>query len=118
MDKTLTKDAKGFVAGVVSYLRNEGSSKTVVPKVQALLQKVTNQARKEKVAHVQTSVALTSDEKLTLSRLLMEYIGHTVELDVHVDPELLGGFRIQVGDWIVDTSLKSHLADMADQLTG
>jgi F0F1-type ATP synthase delta subunit len=34
-------------------------------------------------------------------------------LECVVNTALLGGLKIQVGDWIVDTSLKSQLDQMA-----
>ena len=37
-------------------------------------------------------------------------------LNVNVDPELLGGMVVQVGDWVFDTSVKSRLERLRNQL--
>lgn len=116
MNKTLTKDARGFVEGVVTYLRHDGRSKGAIPKVQALLGKVTAQAKKERVANVKASVTLSSAEKTALSHILAKFIGHPVQLECHVHPELLGGVRIQVADWVVDTSIVTQIDRMAETL--
>ena len=113
MNQVLTKDARGLVDGVVAYLLHDGKSKSIVPKVQALLTKVTSQTRAEKQALVESSVVLTPKERQSIQRLLLEIVGHGVTLDCRVNPHLLGGLRIQVGDWIVDTSWKTHLEQMA-----
>lgn len=117
MDTPLTKDARGFVDGVVSYLKNDSRSKSAMPRVQAFLGKVTARARKEKIAIVETSVSLTQAEKTGLEAVLAGILGHEVNLDETVKPELLGGYRIQVGDWIVDQTIKSQLEQMATVLT-
>ncbi|OGG31252.1 ATP synthase F1 subunit delta [Candidatus Gottesmanbacteria bacterium RIFCSPLOWO2_01_FULL_46_9] len=116
MDKALTKDARGFVDGVVSYLRTDGKLKSITPKVEAFLHNVTSQTRKEKVAYVQSSVELAPGEKTSLAKLLEKLIGHEVSLEPSVNPDLLGGITIQVGDWVVDTSVKSQLEQMAQSL--
>ncbi len=116
MDTTLTKDERGLVDGVVSYLRHEGRSKTMVPKVQAFLGKVTSRAKKEKIAKIESSVSLTTEEKEGLAKALFHHLGHEVELDCVVKPEIVAGFRIQVADWVVDATLTSKLEQMATVL--
>ena len=112
----LTKDARGFVNGVVDYLKKDGKARSSAPKVQALLRKVTSQARKEATATVESPVSLTLGEKQQLNAVLARLIGHSVHLDIRVNPALLGGIRILVGDWIVDTSLTHQLELMGKQL--
>lgn len=110
--KPLTKDAKGFVEGVVTYLKSEGKSPKALPKVQALFRKVTSQARKEGGALVKSSIALDVGERQQLTRVLTKLVGYDLAMTFQVDPQLLGGFYIQVGDWIVDASLLGELAAM------
>jgi F-type H+-transporting ATPase subunit delta len=108
----LSKDAKGFVDGVVGYLAGDSRSEDSVPKVSELFRKVTARALKEKTAHVETAVQLNSLQVSRLSKVLEELTGHGVELHMTVNPVLVAGFRITVGDWVVDTSFSGQLEAM------
>lgn len=106
----LSKDARGFVNAIVSHLGRE--KKSVVTQVETLLSRVTSQARREKRALVETSVALTPEEKARVERLLSKLLGHTVEVVWEVSPAVLAGMTIRVADWILDTSFGGQLAKM------
>ena len=108
----MTKDARGFVQGVVDYLRKDGNNSHSVPKVQSLLYKVTETAKRQKQAHVESAVKLTIVEQQALSRVLSRVMGHEVGVDCIVTPSLIAGVRIQMADWIVDTSFQSQLTEM------
>lgn len=108
----LSKDAKGFVEGVVGYLSKDKRSLGSVPRVSELFRKVTATAEKEKTAKVESALALSISEQTRLTKALEALTGHSVELVVKVDPGLIAGFRITVGDWVVDTSLSGQLEAM------
>ncbi len=112
----LTKDARGFVEGVVGYLKRNGKARSTVPKVTALLRRVTTRVHKDTLARVESPVVLSASEKQALGGVLSKLTGHSVRLDLHVNPALLGGIRITVGDWIVDTSLSYQLELMGKNL--
>lgn len=58
-----------------------------------------------------------SDEQIEkLSRELTEAMNTKIDLDVHVDPALLGGLVIRYGDKMVDNSVKGRLARTIHQL--
>ncbi len=116
MATPITKDARNFVDGIVSYLKKDKHVTQVVPKVRALLGKVTAQAKKQKIAHIESAIQLSQTEKTLIEKTLVHHIGHDVELDCQINAEVLGGIRIQIGDWIIDTSLKSQLEQMATVL--
>ncbi|MBI4065438.1 F0F1 ATP synthase subunit delta [Candidatus Gottesmanbacteria bacterium] len=106
---SLSKDARGFVDGVVSYL-SHGEKSSALPKVATLLHKVTSQAKRQKSARVESCIAMVSNERSNLERILARVLGHSVDVEYSVNASLLGGFRVQVADWIIDTSLSSQLA--------
>lgn len=114
MNSTLTKDARGFVDGVVSMLKTSGKTKSVAPKVHSILRKMTEQSRRDSVAKVQTSILLDSGEKQTLSNALSQIFNREVSVEVTIVPEIIAGFRLQVGDWVYDTSVHTQLIQMAD----
>lgn len=116
MHQTLTKDAKGFVSGIVDYLRRDSAVSGDVPKVRELFRKVTAEASRQKYAKVEASVALTPGEKRSLAQCLEKLVGHPIELVIRVNAKLLGGFRVTVGDWVVDTSIANELRQLSESL--
>jgi len=61
------------------------------------------------VAEVRSAVALTDDQKDRLTAALANATGKQVELKVVVDPTVLGGLVAQVGDTVIDGSVRSRL---------
>ena len=114
--KTLSKDARGFVDEVAKYVGQDRHGKQMVPRVSALLTKVTSAAQKERVAEVSTVVALSTTEKSAITRLVSRMLAHDVACHFTVQSELLGGMKIQVADWVVDTSLASQLSALTRSL--
>jgi ATP synthase F1 delta subunit len=66
--------------------------------------------RGEVVAHVRAAAALSEAQENRLTELLSRIYGHPVSLQLDVDPELLGGLTIAVGDEVIDGALSSKLA--------
>ncbi len=111
--KSTTKDAKGFVTGIMDYLRRDGKEVRGVPRVQTLLNKMSSNARKERQATVESPVKLTAGEELAIARLLSRVVGHDVAVDSRLNTDLVAGIRIQMADWVVDTSFRGQLEQMA-----
>lgn len=114
--KTLTPDARGFVEGVVTYLRREGKTASALPKVTSFLRKVTSRAKQENEATVESAVVLNRLEKQQLSHVLSAIVGHPMTFRYVINRQVLGGLRVTVVDWVVDTSLAGQLTNLADSL--
>lgn len=52
-----------------------------------------------------------------LAGVLEKRFGRKLKLSVQVDPELIGGIRVVVGDEVLDTSVKARLEQMKAALT-
>lgn len=74
--------------------------------------------RGEVVAKVTSAHALTDLQRTQLQARLAEAGYSTVRLVEQVDPALLGGLRLQVGDKLYDTSLISRLNRLNYSLKG
>jgi F-type H+-transporting ATPase subunit delta len=59
---------------------------------------------------------LNPDEVRELTVRMEQYTGGRIELDVKVDPSLLGGLVVQVGDRLIDGSVRSRLERLRNQL--
>jgi F-type H+-transporting ATPase subunit b/F-type H+-transporting ATPase subunit delta len=72
--------------------------------------------RGEVVAHVNAAAELSDAQRTRLTEVLSRIYGHPVTVQMQVDPELLGGLAISVGDEIIDGTLSSRLAAAQTQL--
>ena len=64
------------------------------------------------VAEVRSAVPLDDDQQRRLSAALVNATGKQVELKVVVDPSVLGGLVAQVGDTVIDGSVRSRLQQL------
>jgi F-type H+-transporting ATPase subunit delta len=68
-------------------------------------------------ATVTSATELSEANKKTIIAEIHEATGGTVKLKTKVDPELIGGFVLTVGDRQVDTSISSSLARLKKEFT-
>ena len=74
--------------------------------------------RGQSVAHVTSAVPLTAAQEQRLTQILGRLYGRTVGLQVTVDPDVLGGLVIRVGDEVIDGSVVHRLEAAGRRLTG
>ena len=60
-------------------------------------------------AQVTTAVPLTDKDKEVISRRLGERVGRKVLLDTRVDPAVIGGLVVKIGDTLIDGSIRQNL---------
>jgi F-type H+-transporting ATPase subunit delta len=76
-------------------------------------------ARRERlVAEVRSVVALTDEQLERLSTALAARLDHQVHLNVELDPDLIGGLTVRVGDVLFDGSITHRLAIARRVMTG
>lgn len=66
--------------------------------------------RGEVVAQVSAAAEVSDAQQTRLTEVLSRIYGHPVTAQISIDPELLGGLAISVGDEIIDGTLSSRLA--------
>lgn len=67
-------------------------------------------------AVVTSAFALTDEQQVQIQRDLEAHYGKPIDIEVAVNPDLIGGVRIAVGDDVIDASVRSKLARMAAAL--
>lgn len=67
-------------------------------------------------ALVTTAVVVDDDARDRMVRQLERATGRTIKAEFAVDPALLGGATVQVGDHLVDASLRTRLETLRRQL--
>jgi F-type H+-transporting ATPase subunit delta len=70
------------------------------------------------VAQVRTAIALTPEQEQRLSTSLARIYGHDVQLQVDVDPSVLGGVEVRVGDEVLDGTVARSLARVRRTVVG
>ncbi|MEV0594232.1 F0F1 ATP synthase subunit delta [Nonomuraea cavernae] len=76
------------------------------------------QQRQRLVAVVRSAVDLTQEQKLRLAAWLRSSYGRDVHLNVEVDPRVLGGFSVRIGDEIIDTTIVGRIEEVRRRLAG
>ena len=82
------------------------------------LSEVASRRRGQSVARVTTAVPLTAEQEQRLTEVLGRIYGRTVGLQVTVDPSVLGGLIVQVGDEVIDGSIAHRLEVAGRRLVG
>lgn len=76
-------------------------------------------ARKDRlVATVTSAVPLTEAHRQRLSAALTRIYGRAMHLDVAIEPDVIGGLRVQVGDEVIDATVLTRLDDARRRLAG
>jgi len=111
-------DGKALPATVrLTVLALNGSHRTVVAALTEY-QKVVAAVRGEGVAKVRVARDLTDADRQRLQDALSRQYGRPVHLNVSVEPELVGGMRVEIGDDVIDGSVVSRLDDARRRLAG
>jgi F-type H+-transporting ATPase subunit delta len=76
------------------------------------------EANDEKLATVRTARELDDSERDRLAQALSRQYGTTVHLQVVVDPDVVGGLRVEIGDDVIDGTVSSRLEDAQRKLAG
>jgi len=94
----------------------EADRVAVLPQIAALFDELKNDAEGVATARIDSAFPLTDAQLAELKEALEHRFGKKIEATVNVDPELVGGARITVGDTVIDASVRAQLQSMANQL--
>ena len=108
-----TEETRRLVRQAVVAPRGRHFDRTV-----ELYAQVAADRRSRLVATVTATAPLTEEQRGRLSRALLRIYGHEVHLNVELDPELVGGIRVEIGDEVIDGSVASKLDDARRRLVG
>jgi F-type H+-transporting ATPase subunit b len=67
-------------------------------------------------AEITSALPLTKEEQSTVKKNVIEKIGAKVNIDFRVDPQILGGLIVRVGDKVLDGSVSGQLEDLRKSL--
>ena len=87
-----------------------------LPRVAAEFRRLDNERQGITPATATSAVPLSEDEVRAITARLEEMTGGRVDLDLAVDPDLLGGLVVRVGDRMIDGSVRGRLERLRNQL--
>jgi len=113
MANLVCKDKKNFL-----LLIAENKRFNALPEIADLFNAYV--AALEKVSHVRliTAVETQEDFRQTLSLALTKRIQREVKLECEIDPAIIGGAIIHIGDKVIDGSIRGKLSRLYESLTG
>jgi len=89
----------------------------LVPTIELLLEAAAER-RNRQVANVTAAVELSAAQRKRLAGILENAYGREIQINVAVDPEVLGGIRVQVGAEVVDGTVLARLDEARRRLVG
>jgi F-type H+-transporting ATPase subunit delta len=103
--------ANPVTVALASMVVGAGRSRDLVAIIDELVRLSASEANRE-LAEVRSAVPLTDEQRSRLAEALGQATGKTIELKVVVDPSVLGGLVAQVGDTVIDGSVKTRLQQL------
>ncbi|MEU7552580.1 F0F1 ATP synthase subunit delta [Streptomyces sp. NPDC044571] len=82
------------------------------------LSKLAAERRNRMVATVTTAVPLSDVQRQRLGAVLAKLYGRQMHLNLDVDPSVLGGIVVRVGDEVIDGSVAERLSEASRRMAG
>ena len=95
----------------------ENDRLALLPEIRAQFEVLRAEAEGVLEARVTTAMALTDAQKRDLIAALRNRFGRDIHVEVAIDPELIGGVVVRLGDRVIDGSVRGRLHKMASALT-
>jgi F-type H+-transporting ATPase subunit delta len=113
VEDLLDGKASGTTIGLVSLLVATGRVRHLSDIVDHLLS-MTASAGNRVVAEVRSAVDLDDDQKRRLADSLKQATGKDVDIVVVIDPSVMGGVVTQIGDTVIDGSIRARLSKLRE----
>jgi len=117
VDRLLAKQAHPGTLAIVDHLVRSPRGRRI-GEMFARAADIVAAAGGRRVATVTSAAPLGTKQQDRLAAVLKKQYGSDIQLNAIVDPAVLGGFRVQVGDDVIDGTIAARLADLRLQLAG
>lgn len=115
--ENLTTEEKGsfrvrkIVGGFLKFLKDTGNLK-LLPQILGELQKLEN-----KKGEVVSAFELDPSVQREILGSLFRLFGKNLEVKFTVEPEILGGIRVKVEDFLFDASLEEKIRNLSEKMS-
>jgi F-type H+-transporting ATPase subunit delta len=114
-EATFSKIVSRPVLNLIGLMLRRGRIEEL-PRLAAEFRRLDNARQGITLATATSASPLSPDEVRALTERMEQYTGGRIVLDVKVDPSLLGGMVVRVGDRLIDGSVRSRLERLRNQL--
>lgn len=101
-----------LVAEVATYPRGRGFDRGL-----QVYSGIAAERRERLIAFVRTAAPLDDEHRRRLADVLSRAYGHEVHLNVEVDPDVMGGLSVRVGDEVIDGTIAGRLDEVRRRLS-
>ncbi len=108
VQELLGPTASPHTTNITAFLVQQGRAREL-PKIIDSLVQLAAEERNKAVAEVRSAVPLDGDQRDKLKDAIARATGKQVELKVLVDPSVVGGLLVRVGDQIFDGTVRRRL---------
>lgn len=102
---------------VATYVVQSGRTRLLM-EIAGTVSRIAASDRQQAVAEVRSAVELDGDQRDRLATALEGATGRRVSVKVTVDPQVVGGLVVTMGDEVIDGSVARRLADLRTALVG
>ena len=115
VEDLLSNRASPVTVSLVSFIVGSGRGRQLPAIVDSLVARAA-EAKNKVVAEVRTAVPLTDDQRTRLADALGKATGKSIEVKAIVDRSVLGGVVAQIGDTVIDGSVRSRLEQLREAI--
>jgi F-type H+-transporting ATPase subunit delta len=108
VQELLGPKAAAHTTNIVAFLVQQGRAREL-PKIIDSLVQLAAEERNKAVAEVRSPIPLDADQREKLKAAIARATGKQVDMKVLVDPSVVGGLLVRVGDQIFDGTVRRRL---------
>jgi F-type H+-transporting ATPase subunit delta len=115
VEDLLSGKATDITVALISMLVGVGRAREL-PAIVDQLVASSAQRHQKSVAEVRSAIELTADQRARLATALTAATGQPVEVKVIVDPSIMGGVVAQIGNTVIDGSVRHQLSQLRETI--
>lgn len=115
VENLLGGKASPITTNLVSFVVGAGRARDLPAIIDRVVERAAAE-RKHVVAEVRSAGELDAKRRERLARALSNNLGLEVEVKVIVDPSVIGGVSVRVGDTVIDGTVRHRLDQLKERL--
>ncbi|RLC78425.1 MAG: ATP synthase F1 subunit delta [Chloroflexi bacterium] len=115
INEAVGKDSAPEIRNFISLLATRGHLH-YLPEILDELARLSRGGAVRQLVVITSAVPLTEEEKARLQRRLINLYGPYLDFRYYVDPDILGGMVVRIGDRVIDGSIRGRLEALRERL--